>query len=103
MTTIEAILLGIVQGLTEFLPVSSSGHLEIANQLLGINTNSNLAFSTAVHAGTVLSTLVVFRKEIVEIIRNVLGFKKTPETELFIKIATMILTEHKHAFEVLGK
>ena len=86
MSNIEALLLGILQGLTEFLPVSSSGHLEIANHLLGINAESNLAFSTAVHAGTVLSTLVVFRREIFDIICSVFKFKKTPETELFIKL-----------------
>ena len=77
MSNLEALLLGILQGLTEFLPVSSSGHLEIANQLLGINAETNLAFSTAVHAGTVLSTLVVFRREIFDIMRSVLKFKKT--------------------------
>ena len=62
MTSLEAILLGLVQGLTEFLPVSSSGHLTICKSLFGIET-SNLSFEVAVHAATVLSTVVAFRKD----------------------------------------
>ena len=59
----EAILLGVVQGLTEFLPVSSSGHLELGKALLGIE-DAGLAFSVVVHGATALSTIVVFRKDI---------------------------------------
>ena len=58
----EAVLLGLIQGLTEFLPVSSSGHLEIGKVLLGVETTDDLLFTTMVHAATVLSTIVVFRK-----------------------------------------
>jgi undecaprenyl-diphosphatase len=65
MTWYEAIVLGLIQGLTEFLPVSSSGHLEIAKSLFGINAESSFYFTVAVHGATVLSTLVVFWKEIV--------------------------------------
>ncbi len=64
MEWFEAVLLGLIQGLTEFLPVSSSGHLEIGKELLGVQTEDDLLFTTMVHAATVLSTIVVFRKEI---------------------------------------
>ena len=64
MEWFEAVLLGLIQGLTEFLPVSSSGHLEIGKVLLGVETTDDLLFTTMVHAATVLSTIVVFRKQI---------------------------------------
>lgn len=64
MEWFESIILGLVQGLTEFLPVSSSGHLEIGKQVLGVQTTDDLMFTTMVHAATVLSTIVVFRKQI---------------------------------------
>ena len=64
MEWFEAVLLGLVQGLTEFLPVSSSGHLEIGKAVLGVETTDDLLFTTMVHAATVLSTIVVFRKQI---------------------------------------
>ena len=64
MEWFEAVLLGLIQGLTEFLPVSSSGHLEIGKVLFGVDTPDDLLFTTMVHAATVLSTIVVFRKEI---------------------------------------
>ena len=57
MTWLEAVLLGLIQGLTEFLPVSSSGHLEIGKALLGIEATDDLLFTTMVHAATVLSTI----------------------------------------------
>lgn len=64
MNEFQAIFLGIIQGLTEFLPVSSSGHLEISSKLLGSTESENLLFAVNVHAATVLSTMVVFRKNI---------------------------------------
>lgn len=67
MSLIEAIILGIVQGLTEFLPVSSSGHIELGTVLLGIQSKDNLLFSVIVHCATALSTIVVFRKDIRDI------------------------------------
>ena len=70
MEWFEAILLGLIQGLTEFLPVSSSGHLEIGKALLGVETTDDLLFTTMVHAATVLSTIVVFRKQIWDILRG---------------------------------
>ena len=64
MNWFEALILGLIQGLTEFLPVSSSGHLEITKSLFGVNPESSFYFTIAVHGATVLSTIVVFRKEI---------------------------------------
>lgn len=64
MEWFEAVVLGLLQGLTEFLPVSSSGHLEIGKVILGVETTDDLLFTTMVHAATVLSTLVVFRNQI---------------------------------------
>lgn len=66
----EAILLGLVQGLTEFLPVSSSGHLEIGKHILGVETSDDLLFTTMVHAATVLSTIIVFRKQIWDLLKG---------------------------------
>ena len=70
MEWFEAVLLGLIQGLTEFLPVSSSGHLEIGKVLLGVETNDDLLFTTMVHAATVLSTILVFRKQIWDLLRG---------------------------------
>jgi len=70
MEWFEAVLLGLIQGLTEFLPVSSSGHLEIGKTILGIETNDDLLFTTMVHAATVLSTIVVFRRQIWDLLKG---------------------------------
>ena len=64
MSEIEALILGLVQGLTEYLPVSSSGHLTIGSALFGIDGEQNLTFTILVHVATVLSTLVILWKEI---------------------------------------
>lgn len=87
----EAIILGLVQGLTEFLPVSSSGHLEIAKELLGVETTDDLMFTTMVHAATVLSTVVVFRKQILDLFKGLFGFKYNDETDYVLKIAVSIV------------
>lgn len=68
MDTLEALLLGLLQGLTEYLPVSSSGHLAIGSEILGVQSEENLMFTVAVHVATVLSTLVVLGHEIVHLI-----------------------------------
>ena len=68
----ESVILGLVQGLTEFLPVSSSGHLEIGKVLLGVETTDDLLFTTMVHAATVLSTIVVFRNQIWDLLTGFL-------------------------------
>lgn len=70
MEWFEAVLLGLIQGLTEFLPVSSSGHLEIGKALLGVETTDDLLFTTMVHAATVLSTILVFRKQIWDLLKG---------------------------------
>ena len=70
MDWFEAVILGLLQGLTEFLPVSSSGHLEIGKVLLGVETSDDLLFTTMVHAATVLSTLVVFRNQIWDLLKG---------------------------------
>ncbi len=70
MEWFEAILLGLIQGLTEFLPVSSSGHLEIGKVLLGVETSDDLLFTTMVHAATVLSTILVFRKQVWDLLKG---------------------------------
>ena len=85
MEWFESIILGLIQGLTEFLPVSSSGHLAIAKELFGIETN-NLSFEVAVHAATVLSTIVVFRKEIWDLLKGIFKFKYNEQTAYFFKI-----------------
>ncbi|MCD8185717.1 MAG: undecaprenyl-diphosphate phosphatase [Rikenellaceae bacterium] len=79
MSVLEAILLGIIQGLTEFLPVSSSGHLEIASVIFGVQGEENLAFATVVHGGTVLSTIVVFWKYLGRLISGFFRFRPSPE------------------------
>lgn len=88
MSAIEAIILGVIQGLTEFLPVSSSGHLELGKAILGDNSlpEESLLFTVVLHFATALSTIVVFRKEIVEIISGLFQFKWNEQTEFSLKI-----------------
>ena len=86
MTWLDALWLGLIQGLTEYLPVSSSGHLEIANTLLGIKGSDNLVFAVLVHAATVCSTLVVLRKEIVNLFCGLFRFRWNDETQYVAKI-----------------
>ncbi len=88
METIDAIILGIIQGLTEFLPVSSSGHLELGKAILGDNSvpEESLLFTVVLHFATALSTLVVFRKDVWEIIRGLFQFKNNEETLFSLKI-----------------
>ena len=71
MDSLEAIILGILQGLTEYLPVSSSGHLVIGSTLFGIEGENNLTFTIVVHVATVLSTLVILRKEIWQLLKGI--------------------------------
>ena len=86
MTWFEAIVLGLIQGLTEFLPVSSSGHLELGKYLFGIDHEANFYFSIAVHGATVLSTLVVLWKEITGLAKGFFRFRMNDETIYIIKL-----------------
>ena len=91
MDWIEALVLGLIQGLTEFLPVSSSGHIEIGKHLFGINGEENLYFSILVHGATVLSTIIVFRKDIIELIVGLSKFKYNYETSYIAKILVSMI------------
>lgn len=93
METIDAIILGIVQGLTEFLPVSSSGHLELGKAILGDSTvpEESLLFTVVLHFATALSTLVVFRKDVWELIRGLFQFTWNEETRFTLKIIISML------------
>ena len=86
MNIIEAILLGIMQGLTEFLPVSSSGHIEIGKSLLGIQSSDNLLFSVIVHAATALSTIIIYWNDIIKIFKGLLEFRMNDATTFSFKI-----------------
>ncbi|MBD0851515.1 undecaprenyl-diphosphate phosphatase [Maribacter arenosus] len=88
METLDAIILGIIQGLTEFLPVSSSGHLELGKAILGDNSipEESLLFTVVLHFATALSTIVVFRKDVWEIISGLFQFKWNEETRFSLKI-----------------
>ncbi|HPG73408.1 MAG TPA: undecaprenyl-diphosphate phosphatase [Bacteroidales bacterium] len=87
----EALILGLIQGLTEFLPVSSSGHLEIGKALFGITGEENLYFSIVVHGATVLSTILVLRHEILRLISGLFKFKLNDETQYLLKIAVSMI------------
>ena len=93
MEILDAIILGIIQGLTEFLPVSSSGHLEIGKAILGDNSvpKESLLFTVVLHFATALSTMVVFRKDILEIIKGVLKFEWNEDLQFISKIALSMI------------
>lgn len=88
MTTLQSIVLGIVQGLTEFLPVSSSGHLMLASEILGTDLSAadDLTFSLTLHAATVLSTIVILWREVWRLIKGVFSRTFTEEQAYLIKI-----------------
>jgi undecaprenyl-diphosphatase len=86
MTWIDALILGIIQGLTEFLPVSSSGHLEIGVVLMGINSTNNLLFALVVHMATCLSTIFVFNKDILLLIKGLLKLEWNDSSKFVLKI-----------------
>lgn len=93
MEIIDAIILGIVQGLTEFLPVSSSGHLELGKALLGDNSipQESLLFTVVLHFATALSTLVVFRKDVLNILKGFFTFQWNEDTKFVAKIGLSML------------
>lgn len=93
MEIIDAIILGIVQGLTEFLPVSSSGHLELGKAILGDNSmpEDSLLFTVVLHFATAISTMVVFRKDIGDIIKGILKFQWNEDMQFLAKIAISMI------------
>lgn len=93
MDILEAIILGIIQGLTEFLPVSSSGHLEIAKAIFGDTSvpEESLTFTVVLHFATALSTLVIFRKEIYQIFKGLFQFTWNEQTQFSLKIIVSMI------------
>lgn len=91
MTWLEALILGFIQGLTEYLPVSSSGHLAIGSALFGIEGEENLAFTITVHVATVFSTLVILWKEIAWLFKGLFQFKMNDETRYVINILVSMI------------
>ena len=91
MDWLQALILGIIQGLTEYLPVSSSGHLEIGNALLGVEIEENLTFDVMLHVATVLSTLVVLWSEIDWIMRGLFKFQMNAETKYALNILVSMI------------
>lgn len=93
MNPLQALILGIVQGLTEWLPVSSSGHLVIAEDLLGLNSSQNLVFDLVLHMGTLLAVVIFFRVELGRIVWSVLAWRsaKGPDQEQLRKLALLLL------------
>lgn len=91
MDWIEALILGLLQGLTEYLPVSSSGHLAIGSYLFGIEGEENLAFTVAVHVATVLSTLVILWREIGWIFKGLFKFQMNDETKYVVNIVISMI------------
>lgn len=91
MSEIEALILGLVQGLTEYLPVSSSGHLAIGAALFGVNGEENLTFTIAVHVATVLSTLVILWKEIAWIFKGLFKMEMNTEARYVLNIIVSMI------------
>jgi undecaprenyl-diphosphatase len=93
LTLFEAIILGIVQGLTEFLPVSSSGHLELGKAILGDTSipQESMMFTVVVHFATALATLVVYRSEVARIAGGLIQRKNNEEFKFSLKILISML------------
>lgn len=93
METLDALLLGIIQGLTEFLPVSSSGHLELGKAILGDDSipKESLLFTVVLHFATALSTLVVFRKDVLSIIKGAVVFQWNEDLQFVFKIGISMI------------
>ena len=91
MGIFESIILGAVQGLTEFLPVSSSGHLQLAKELMGVELQENLAFDVTLHAATVLSTIVVLWGEVSWLLKGLFSRGMNEEKSYFLKLVVSML------------
>ena len=105
MEVFESIILGAVQGLTEFLPVSSSGHLQLAKELLGVELEENLTFDVALHAATVLSTIVVLWREIVGVLKGLFtrGMNQEKAYIMVVVGAMLLVTATLLAFAYYAK
>lgn len=91
MDWLQALVLGLIQGLTEYLPVSSSGHLAIGASLFGIEGEENLAFTVAVHVATVMSTFVILWSEIVWLLKGIFKFEMNDETKYMLNIVVSMI------------
>lgn len=91
MDWLQALILGAIQGLTEYLPVSSSGHLTIGSYLFGVNPDDNLTFTVAVHVATVLSTLVILWKEVAWIFKGLFKCQMNEETRYVLNIVVSMI------------
>ena len=91
MDWLQALILGLVQGLTEFLPVSISGHLAIGREILGVEAAEDLVFEITVHVATVLATIIVFRKQIWKLLCGLFKFKYNDETDYILKICVSMI------------
>ncbi len=91
MSDLQALILGILQGLTEYLPVSSSGHLAIGAALFGVDGEENLAFTILVHVATVLSTLVVLWREVAWLFKGMFRWKMNDETRYILNIIVSMI------------
>lgn len=91
MEFLEAIILGIIQGLTEFLPVSSSGHIELAKAIFGTQENDSMTMTVVLHFATALSTCFVFRKDLISIFKGLLLFKNNTEFQFSTKIVLSMI------------
>lgn len=102
MSDLQALLLGLIQGLTEYLPVSSSGHLTIASHFFGLEGEENLAYTVAVHVATVLSTIVILWKEIAWIIKGLLKYDDRNRGNIQGKsLVSRLNPEHKYTLNIL--
>jgi undecaprenyl-diphosphatase len=86
MNWYQALILGFVQGLTEFLPVSSSGHLELGKAIFNLSAEEDLTFAVVVHGATVCSTIVIFFKELLKLIKESFSFKWNNSSQYLVKL-----------------
>ncbi len=91
MSWLQALLLGILQGIAEFLPISSDGHLELGKALLKVEAADNLLFTIVVHGATVLATIIVFWREIMRLLKGSFKFRMNEETVFVLKLIVSMI------------